>query len=350
MIIENCKVTFDGSFYVAKAPQPSPYGNGKKKPRKFLKAISIPDEPTDTQATTTCENPQEDISEKVKYAENARAEKDSKEEKKAQKTKKIVVDLKEIFNELYLAHAGKKKKKEIREEMLNGMRPYFENYQELSAFVDMQLERVYHNKGTRSCRLWKKMHNVPFNYFITVTYDSKKHTEETFRRGLTNFLKHAVNRKKWRYMGVWERGNATERLHFHALVYIPDGQMIGELIKKRDYSTKQKCMQTTIQNTHLNEKFGRTDFEEIFVAEQRTDCFKYIKKYMEKSGEKMIVSRNCPTHYNMAVFDSDILLTPEKKPYHNIMSPKFVGITKDGEIIDNITPEKLLALFDEKVI
>ena len=61
MIIENCKVTFDGSFYVAKAPQPSPYGNGKKKPRKFLKAISIPDEPTDTQATTTCENQTEDI-------------------------------------------------------------------------------------------------------------------------------------------------------------------------------------------------------------------------------------------------------------------------------------------------
>ena len=110
MIIEKCKVTFDGSFYVAKAPQPSPYGNGKKKPRKFLKAISIPDEPTDTQATTTCENKNEDISDKVKYAENARAEKDGKEEKKAQKTKKLVVDLKEIFNELYLAHAGKKKK------------------------------------------------------------------------------------------------------------------------------------------------------------------------------------------------------------------------------------------------
>ena len=71
---------------------------------------------------------------------------------------------------------------------------------------------------------------------------------------------------------------------------------------------------------------------------------------MEKSGEKMIVSRNCPTHYNMAVFEDDILLTPDKKPYHNIMSPKFVGITQDGEVIDNITQEKLLELFDEKRI
>ena len=349
MIIENCKVSFDGSFYIAKAPEPSPYGNGKKKPRTFLKAISIPDTPTDTQATTTCENPQDDICEKVKYAENARAENDGKEEKKA-RTKKIIVDLKEIFNELYLANAGKKKKKEIREEMINGLRPYFDDFQELIAFVDMQLERVYHNKGTRSSRLWKKLNNVPFNYFITVTYNDKKHTEESFRKGLTNFLKHAVNRKKWRYMGVWERGNATERLHFHALVYIPDGEMIGELIEKRDYSTKQKRMQTTIQNTHLNEKFGRTDFEEIVVWEQRTQCYQYIKKYMEKSGEKMIVSRNCPTHFNMAVFEKDILAPMIKKPYHKIMFPNFVGITKDGEVIDDITPEKLLALFDEKRI
>jgi hypothetical protein len=109
-------------------------------------------------------------------------------------------------------------------------------------------------------------------------------------------------------------------------------------------------MQTTVQNTHLNEKFGRTDFEEIFVAEQRTDCFKYIKKYMEKSGEKMIVSRNCPTHFNMAVFEDDILAPMIKKPYHKVMLPNFKGITKDGEIIDNITPEKLLALHDEKII
>ena len=71
MIIENCKVTFDGSFYVAKAPQPSPYGNGKKKPRKFLKAISIPDEPTDTQATTTCENKNEDMGTRKRYGKIA---------------------------------------------------------------------------------------------------------------------------------------------------------------------------------------------------------------------------------------------------------------------------------------
>ena len=26
------------------------------------------------------------------------------------------------------------------------------------------------------------------------------------------------NRNDWKYMGVWERGNETSRLHFHALV------------------------------------------------------------------------------------------------------------------------------------
>ena len=63
-MIENCKVNFDGSHYIAKTPE-LPFKKGK--PKKFLKTIEIP---TDTQATTTCENPQdEDIcDEVVKYA------------------------------------------------------------------------------------------------------------------------------------------------------------------------------------------------------------------------------------------------------------------------------------------
>ena len=346
MILKDCKVTFDGSFFIAKTPEPSPYGKRKRKPRKYLKEISIPEPTAATQATTTCENQEETLYDKVKYAENALAEKDEKKEYKAQ-TKKIVVDLKEIFNELLLANADKKYKEKKRE-IINGLRPYFESEQETKAFVKIQLERVHHNKGQRNARLWKKLNNVPFNYFITVTYDDKKHTEASFRKSFTNFLKHAVYRKKWRYIGVWERGNATERLHFHALVYIPNGQMIGELIEKRDYSTKQKRMQTTIQNTHLNEKFGRTDFEEIIVTQQITQCFYYIKKYMEKSGEKLIISRNCPTHFNMSVFEEETFCTMQFNEHKYIMFPDFVGINADGEVIDNITREKLLALADKK--
>ena len=343
-MIENCKVNFDGSNYLAKLPQPCPFKKGK--PKKFLKTIEIP---ADTQATTTCENPQDNIcDEVVKYAEKARAENDGKEKKKAQ-TKKIVVDLKEIFNTLFLANAGKTYN-EKKNAIIDGLRPYFDDFQGLIAFVDMQLERVRHNQGQRNARLWKKLNNVPFNYFITVTYDSKKHTEEAFRKAFTNFLKHVVYRKNWRYIGVWERGNATERLHFHALVYIPDGQMIGELFEQRDYSTKQKRMQTTIQNTHFNEKFGRTDFEVITTDNHLTEYYYYLKKYMEKSGEKLIVSRNCPTHFNLSVFKDDMICPLENNEYKHILADDFKGVNADGEIIENITREKLLKLADEKRI
>lgn len=120
-MIENCKVNFDGSSYIAQLPQPCPFKKGK--PKKFLKTIEIP---TDNQATTTCENEKDDIcDEVVKYAEKACAENDGKEKKKAQ-IKKIVVDLKEIFNTLFLANVGKTYH-ERKNAIIDGLRPYFEN-------------------------------------------------------------------------------------------------------------------------------------------------------------------------------------------------------------------------------
>ena len=120
-MIENCKVNFDGSSYIAQLPQPCPFKKGK--PKKSLKTIEIP---TYNQATTTCENEKDDIcDEVVKYAEKACAENDGKEKKKAQ-TKKIVVDLKEIFNTLFLANVGKTYH-ERKNAIIDGLRPYFEN-------------------------------------------------------------------------------------------------------------------------------------------------------------------------------------------------------------------------------
>ena len=107
-------------------------------------------------------------------------------------------------------------------------------------------------------------------------------------------------------------------------------------------------MQTTIQNTHFNEKFGRTDFEVITTDNHLTECYYYLKKYMEKSGEKLIVSRNCPTHFNLSVFKDDMICPLENNEYKHILADDFKGVNADGEIIENITREKLLALADEK--
>ena len=112
-------------------------------------------------------------------------------------------------------------------------------------------------------------------------------------------------RKKWKYIGVWERGNNTDRLHFHAIMYIPE--MVGELISKKDFDTKHKKMQTTLQNTFFNNKFGRTDFMPITDKRHITEDVMYMVKYMQKTGEKIIYSRGLPQYIISDVMDEDII-------------------------------------------
>lgn len=68
-------------------------------------------------------------------------------------------------------------------------------------------------------------------------------------------------------MGVFERAPETGRLHFHALLYVLDGEMIGTITEKQDYSTKQHKMQTTHENDFFAERFGRNDFAELSAGE-----------------------------------------------------------------------------------
>ena len=107
-------------------------------------------------------------------------------------------------------------------------------------------------------RMIRRGYTNHWNFFCTYTFDSRKHTEESFRKSLMNTLYHFSSRRDWRYIGAWERGELGERLHFHALTYIPDGQMPGELEEHEDYSTKRHRREKSIQNSFFNERFGRT--------------------------------------------------------------------------------------------
>lgn len=57
----------------------------------------------------------------------------------------------------------------------------------------------------RKIRFVRKAYLNRFNYFATFTYDSAKHTEHTFKKGLSSALAKLHSRKGWKYMGVWER-------------------------------------------------------------------------------------------------------------------------------------------------
>ena len=182
----------------------------------------------------------------------------------------------------------------------------FATAEEAKEYARRQTERKRNNACKRYTRLWRKVYlQGRWDYFVTFTYDNDKHTEESFRQSLRNTLKHLVSRKGWKYIGVWER-SASERLHFHGIFYIPEHAMIGELKQVSDYSTKQHRMQTTYQNTHFSRRFGRNDFKTIDKNEV-IQSVRYLLKYIEKSGERLVFGGDLPTYFKSDITDEDIV-------------------------------------------
>lgn len=116
-----------------------------------------------------------------------------------------------------------------KETLIKEFTSLFENTEQAQEFVEEQFNRLSRNRWERYKRMIRRAYLQPWDYFVTFTFDSEKHTEESFRKQLMNCLYHLSNRKGWRYIGVWERGELGKRLHFHALMYIPQGAMVGEL-------------------------------------------------------------------------------------------------------------------------
>ena len=197
-------------------------------------------------------------------------------------------------------------KRERKKYIAEKLQDLFAATEEIAAFVASNIERKKINAAKRRIRLMRKVYLQKWNFFTTFTYSDEKHTEETFKKTLRNTLKHLVNRKGWKYIGVWER-SASERLHFHGIFYIPENAMTGELKQVRDYSTKQHRMQTTYQNTRFLQQFGRNDFEELNTKSDIMLSVRYLLKYIEKSGEKLVYGGDLPTYFISDVMDEDIV-------------------------------------------
>lgn len=85
--------------------------------------------------------------------------------------------------------------------------------------------------------------------------------------------------------------NLEERLD-DLIGYVPDGEMIGKITEKEDYSTAQGKMQVSHPNSFFEEAFGRNDFEELNDMEMRSgNAVSYLLKYISKTGERIVYSR-----------------------------------------------------------
>lgn len=246
-----------------------------------------------------------------------------------------------LFDVLYDSYAKLKWKKK-RRLLISAFLPYHQAYKDTVEFVEQNMERRKHNKGSRYLRAFRKCTMNRFNYFVTFTYDGKKMSVDEFKTKLKDYLSNKVKRDGWKYLGVWEGWDGSVRLHFHALIYIPDGTMPGELLTERSYNTSKHKMKTTTYNTEFNEKFGRSDVEEIimYIADR---AYNYVLKYLDKGG-KLMVSKNCPGYVTGYMQKSQMICQMTSNEHKYVAAPQSQIVTLNGEIItlDEREPQKCL--------
>lgn len=248
------------------------------------------------------------------------------------------VQQKEQFEAAY-KESQKLPRKERKAYMRKALEETIPDKEQRKEYVERNNERKQTNAIRRKVRLSKKVNlQRDWDFFCTFTYSDEKHTEESFKRPLRNTLKHLVNRKGWKHIGVWERGGETNRLHFHGIFYIPPGNMVGEIVETKDYSTKDHRMQTAHQNTYFLERYGRNDFQPLGTPDEVQHSLGYLMKYIEKTGEKLVYGGKLPTYFQSDVLDEDILCPYGIDDRKAILADDFLCI-KDGEIMGKVSPE-----------
>lgn len=223
------------------------------------------------------------------------------------KTQREDIDI--LFDSLYNAAINDGvKADELAAYIKAGILLLFPDYPALDKYIADKIKRKQHNLYARKKRFRRKANLNKWNYFVTFTYADDKHDADSFRTKLRKCLSNLHTRRGWRYMGVFERAPETGRLHFHGLLYIPDGELIGTITEKTDYSTAQGKMQTTHENDFFQKSFGRNDFEELNEMElKHGQTLNYLLKYIGKTGERIVYSRGIPTEIYRKVNENDIV-------------------------------------------
>lgn len=240
-------------------------------------------------------------------------------------------DIDILFDNLYLnsARVGYKRAETV-DYIRNGILKLFPDRQNVNEYVERKIKRAKHNLSVRKKRFKRKADLNEWNYFVTFTYDDKLHTEETFKKHLRKCLCNLHTRRGWRYMGVWEKGDETDRLHFHGLFYIPDFEMVGDLATKKDYSTKEHKMRTYVENDFFKLAFGRNEFDELSTEQLKYGRTKdYILKYIGKTGERIVYSRGISTEIYKELTDEDIITEYEDFGTRYVLFDNAIDYVKD---------------------
>lgn len=322
MLYPESKVYNDGSHYIA-IPHSTNLAKRREKPaEEVVEVVSIGDE----------------LLEKGIPYSNINAATDVGNEEHIQEPKpKLTATRTEIFNVLY-NNSSDMLKEQRKKFLIAEMDAYFKSNDHTLAFVEKKLEMKKVNYINRMKRFKRKVYLNDFNYFVTFTYDSSKHDETTFQKQLRKTFMNLHTRKGWTYIGVWEKSPKTKRLHFHAIVNVPDGTMPGEMFIKNDYDTNGHKRQITVQNTYFNKRFGRTDFEELDrVLIKQGNALSYLTKYIAKTEERLVYSRGLPMYIISDIKEDDVICRCGIEDKKLLLFDDFTCIN-EGEYIGEMSP------------
>lgn len=336
MTYKESKVYYDGSHYIAIPHTESKKHYRPKPPKEEItvvrnkvegSAVSVATEPF-----TPCEN-----DDTLRDGQISVCNVTPKTAANTGSTDECKMTKKELFEELYLTYVDLPRKERFIK-IMDGMVEYFDCVERAKQYVENGFERKRCNLISRRIRMTRKANLASFNYFCTFTYNDDLHTEHSFKKGLKVCLHNLSNRKKWRYMGVWERSPEKQRLHFHGLFHVLDGAMVGMLFEKTDYSFKTHTMRTTMQNTYFNEKFGRSDFEELSDRDSLGSALAYLMKYIEKTGERIVYSKGLYQYFVADIMDEDVITTVGAEDKKLLLFDDF-ACWYDGYYMGIVSPE-----------
>lgn len=338
MAFGEAKVYFDGSHYIA---IPHTTRVTKKRPKTVEETIVVSDDGSAPESTANPDSDNVDNTQETEQFDDlqedeAEAEESAPAPEKSPKTGRKMTR-KELFEELYrkYANCNKYQRKAL---ILKGMLPYFKDPVIAEGYVMGHLDRKLRNLIARRVRMCRKAYLADFNYFCTFTYDSKLHTESSFRRKLIRTLSGFANKKQWKYMGVWERSPQKKRLHFHGIFHIPHGTLPGTVLPFRDYNFNTHSMQTTWQSLYFNERFGRSDFERFDDPQRMGHALSYLMKYIEKSGEKIVYSKGLPQYFISDIIEDDVVCTIGQEDKKLLLFDDF-NCFDEGVYMGQVSPE-----------
>lgn len=191
------------------------------------------------------------------------------------------------------------------EKMFNNEESYLLDREDIVEMIKKEANRIHQKKK----RYREKLGFFRPNWFVTFTYADSATDPESFERKLRRALSNLANRKGWRYIGAKEHGSEKGRLHFHFIMYIPEGGMIGELFK--DYHWNGFKREYFTNNTYFHERFGDCEFVPISGCDLMSGRLSsYLVKYIEKEDSRLIYSRHLSTRIEMEVYENeDIFMT-----------------------------------------